>query len=219
MNHKIKNRTVSQIATVVVCSLASFGGLASGANLLLNGSFENTQGALNYGNNLPVVPNDWTFTPTGAGGGVPNTIFANGTGTYTDGPNIAQNGNNYMDIDRDGYYFQTVTLASASDVTFGGYFSRRVNNSGGGSVSVWDAANTTFLFSSPAVVVPVTDSIATWVPSFATQNFGAGSYTFRVDIDNQGGTDNVSFEAVPEVTSSLLGMLGLLTFALRRKRF
>ena len=48
----------------------------------------------------------------------------------------------------------------------------------------------------------------------------AGSYTFRVKFGNLANADDVSFspEAVPEAASSVLGMLGMLTFTLRRRR-
>ena len=221
MKYKNKKRTMSKITSVLACSLVTFGGFASGANILLNGSFElTTSSTLAYGNNLPVVPDDWTFTPVTAGDDIANTVHVTGTGAYIDGPDLAQEGQNYVDISGVGYFSQTVTVAVDSNVTFGGWFSRRLGGSDSGFTSIWDSANTTSLFSSPSVSVPEVDNIKTWVSSSDTVFLAAGTYTFRVGMGNYANADNVSFspEAVPEVASSVLGMLGLLTFAFRRRR-
>lgn len=217
MKQQNKTRTISQIASVIACSLASFGGLASGANVLVNGSFETTTSTtLGYGNNLPVVPDGWTFT----GSGSANTVHVTGTGAYVDGPDNALDGVNYMDIDGAGYFSQSITIATDSNVTFGGWFSRRNGGSDTGFTSIWDSANTALSASSPTVSVPEADPLENWVSSFDTVFLTAGTYTFRVEMGNFANTDNVSFspEAVPEVASSVLGMLGLLTFAFRRNR-
>lgn len=212
---------MSKITSVLACSLVTFGGFASGANILLNGSFElTTPSTLAYGNNLPVVPDNWAFTPVTVGSDIPNTVFVDGTGTYTTGPNNAFDGVNYVDISGDGYFSQSVTIGSDSNVTFGGWFSRRLGGSDSGFTSIWDSTNTTSLFSSPSVSVPLADDIEIWVPSSNTVFLSAGTYTFRVEMGNFANADKVSFspEAVPEVASSVLGMLGLLTFAFRRNR-
>lgn len=224
MKQNNKKQTISQIATVIACSLASFGGLASGANILLNGSFESPSALGNQdGNNVGAPPDDWTFTPVG--GSVSNTVRINvPTPTYGDGPTTGMDGLNYMDIGGNGYFSQAVTLTVASPVTFGGYFSRRAgvaldNSNNNGSTSIWDAANTTLLFSSPTVFAPAAGSINNWVSSFSTvPSLPAGSYTFRIEMQDYANVDNVSLDAVPEVASSVLGILGLLTFAFRRNR-
>lgn len=221
MKYKNKKRTMSKITSVLACSMVTFGGFASGANILLNGSFElTTSSTLAYGNNLPVVPDDWTFTPVTVDSDIPNTVHVTGTGAYVDGPDLAQDGQNYVDISGDGYFSQTVTVAVDSNVTFGGYFSRRLGGSDSGFTSIWDSTNTAPLFSSPLVSVPEVNNIETWVSSFDTVFLSAGTYTFRVEMGNFANADDVSFspEAVPEVASSVLGMLGMLTFALRRNR-
>ena len=125
-----------------------------------------------------------------------------------------------MDISGDSHFSQSVVIGSDSNVTFGGHFSRRDSGSDSGFTSIWDAANTTLLFSSPSVSVPIMDPLETWVPSFDTVFLPAGSYTFRVEIGNFANADDVSFspEAVPEAASCVLGMLEVLTFALRRRR-
>ena len=210
---------MSQITSMLACSLASFGGLASGANILANGSFELTAATtLGYGNNLNVVPDDWAFTPVSSDQS--NTVFVDGTGTYTAGPNNAFQGVNYVDISGDGHFSQSVVLSFDSNVTYGGWFSRRDTSSDVGFTSIWNAANTALLYSSPAVSVPAGDPVGNWVSSFDTVFLPAGTYTFRVEMGNFANADDVSFspEAVPEAASSVLGMLGMLTFTLRRRR-
>ena len=121
-----------------------------------------------------------------------------------------------MDISGDGHFSQSVVIGSDSNATFGGYFSRRDSGSDSGFTSIWDAANTTLLFSSPSVSVPTTDPLETWVSSFGTVFLPAGSYTFRGEISNLTNADDVSFS--PEAASCVLGMSGILTLALRRRR-
>ena len=125
-----------------------------------------------------------------------------------------------MDLSGDGHLSQSVVIGSDSNATFGGHLSRRGGGSASGFNSIWDAANATLLFSSPSMSVPITVPLETWVPSFGTVSLPAGSYTFRGEISNLTNADDVSFspEAVPEAASSVLGMLGMLTFALRRRR-
>ena len=130
--------------------------------------------------------------------------------------NNAYKGVNYVDISGDGHFSQSVVIGSDSKLTFGGHLSRRDGGSASGFNSIWDAANATLLFSSPSVPLPITVPLEMRVPSFGIVSLPAGSYTFRGEISNLTNADDVSFS--PEAASSVLGMSGMLTLALRRRR-
>ena len=196
------------------------------ANLLTNSSFEVITPAPGYGNNFSPVVTDWTMVS------VPGSSInvVNPLGSYADGPNNAQDGALYLDIaDGAGYYQQSFTLSTLSTLEISGYFSRR-NAPGGGSVSIYSADNMTLLFqSTPAFnTLAVTEEV--WTLSTGNSltaaggpvTFAAGTYVFRFSIDDSGNGDSAFLEAtpftpIPEPSVAILGVIGFLSIARRRR--
>ncbi len=188
---------------------------ANGASLLVNGDFESVTPVPNYGNNIGSVVANWTLVAPGGSSNIVNPL-----GSYNDGPDNAQTGALYLDIaDAAGYYSQSFTLATASTVDFGAYFSRRVA-AGGGSASIYNAANTTLLFSSPAVSNDLSVTEEVWTLSQGSAVLSAGTYTFRMNIDDSANADSAfaTSTPIPEPTVGLLSVVGVLALARRRRQ-
>ena len=208
----MKNQFFTKL--IVAAAVVSISTQVKAANILLNSSFESeVQNGL--GNHFPVTVTDWTQN-------VPatqfNLVVTDGS-TVANGIDSSHSGTQYLDlVGVNGWAQQSVTLAMASSVSFGSYFSRRDGTNSGGRVDIYDSTNTALIFSSPTVIATSEEE---WILSESTQTFVAGTYIFRVDLDDFSNADSAFFDvqAVPEPSAlGLLGLGGVAALGLRRRR-
>lgn len=189
---------------VVLASLQKIWGQCT-INYLQNPSFETPlQTGNTNGNNFPGV-NPWNFWGMpGLGSNAFNIIRVNGTG-YLGGPNNAQNGVQYLDINGNaGTITQSFTLGCTADLTFSGWFSSR--EAGGyvnwtSSIEIVNSSNVVVATSSTrnftvADADGTTD--ATWYQmTGSATGLPAGIYTYRINLGNHGNFDNAFLCASP----------------------
>ena len=208
----MKMKSTTQLGFLCFGMLSIAFSTAQGVSVLTNGSFEVSSPASGYGNNIGVTVSDWALV---AAGGSTNIILP--LGSYSDGPNDAQDGVQYLDIaDAAGYYTQTITLTAGGTLEFGAYFSRRAAP-GGGSVSIYDSTNSTFFASSSVVFNDLSVTEEVWTLSSGSAALAAGTYVLRVNIDDSANADS-AFAIIPEPAVGALSLLGFLALARRRRQ-
>jgi Secretion system C-terminal sorting domain len=166
-------------------------------NYLTNPSFETPIQPLVNNNNFPAPYNafgGWTIpgaSPSVPGGGF-NIIRVNGSG-YSGGPNNAQNGNQYVDINgAAGIVQQSFTVTCGSTLEFSGWFSRREPGGSGfnGSMDIIDGSNN-IITSSTVVSFTSNESEETWKQVIGTPvAVVAGTYTIRFIMDDYANIDD-----------------------------
>ncbi|MBT3202451.1 MAG: PEP-CTERM sorting domain-containing protein [Phycisphaerales bacterium] len=203
---------------MVVATILVAGSTRASADILVNGSFEDPVAANTNSNNIGTVPTGWSRTgPSGKW----NLVRVDGGG-YGGGPNDAQHGNQYVDIDGEYELFQNFTLTEASDLEFGAWFSNREANTDDtpSTVGIYNAAGDTLLSSVAAVNLFGQPKPSTsWTQGSQTfNNVAPGTYQFRIDLNNFNNVDSAFLNAtpVPEPTTFAIVALGLL--GLRRRR-
>ncbi|MBL7723299.1 MAG: T9SS type A sorting domain-containing protein [Chitinophagaceae bacterium] len=169
-------------------------------NYLLNSSFENPV-APGLGNNFFGSIPDWTI----AGGFTANIVQVNGT-NYLGGPNTAATGIQYLDILGATTITQTFDLGCTADITFRGDFSAREGGTTWtasidilNSLNVVVATSTTRTFTPPDAdvdVPPGPDAVWYTLSGTATA-LPAGTYTYRINLDEDGNFDNAFLCADP----------------------
>ena len=175
-------------------------------NYLINGGFESpVQSTL--GNNFPPSVPAWTLL---TGGTFSNLVKVDGTTDYFGGPNAAADagagGTQYFDLLGTGFIGQTFTLGCTADLTFSGAFSSREGGYNFTAIieildgtSTVVASSTTRVFS-PAdadfTVPPGPDAVWYTLTGTAT-SLPAGTYTFRVSMDDGANFDNAFLCASP----------------------
>ncbi|YCM46896.1 PEP-CTERM sorting domain-containing protein (plasmid) [Verrucomicrobiaceae bacterium 227] len=197
---------------IILTGVAAFGvtGTSQAANILVNSSFEGPV-VVGEGNHVGTGPDGWSTD-----GGF-NLVRATGNG--------ALGSDQFVDLTPSAggaagtYIFQVFTIATASSVNYGAYFSPRDGTTNGGNASIFDASNTTEISSSPAVA-PGPGANSPWELSENTVVLPAGDYVFRSSFADAANTDEafVDVTAVPEPTSSGLLALSALTLLARRRR-
>ena len=213
----MKMKSTTQLGFLCFVMLSIGFSSLQGASLLTNGDFEDPVQP-NFGNNFvgQSIPS-WALT--GATGTSINV--ARTGGFYQDGPDFAQTGEHFVDIaDGAGYFSQTITLTTASTIEFGAYISRR-DDVGGGFVSIYDSTNSILLFSSPVVFNDLTVSEEVWtLTSATTGDLAAGSYVFRLNLDDDANGDSAfaTSTPIPEPAVGALSLLGFLALARRRRQ-
>ena len=209
-------------AALIVASLISAGGTVRAANVLENESFESPVVTNVKTNNLGVVPTGWSQTGASA---TWNLIRLDGT-AYGDGPDNAADGAQIVDLNGVFTLFQSFTLTEPSNLSFGASFSNRGGHDGtaASTVGIYDSAGTTLLSNLVTVDTSAdpTPSVA-WSPGQDTMsNVSAGTYQFRIALNNFNNADAtfVDVTPVPEPSTLLLAALGLLglAFYARRRR-
>lgn len=181
------------MSLAALACLALTAGSAHAANILINGDFETDMGA------------EWSAD--------------SGIGQVTNVGNGQGGSDRYVDLGGGTYLYQSFTVASAMTVDFGGWFSPRDGDLGGGQTYIYDATNTTQLHSSP--YVSATGNTSPWLKSETLGIvLGAGTYVFRSSFDDSANTDSVFVDAtpVPEPTTTALLGLGGLALILRRRK-
>lgn len=160
-------------------------------NLLSNPSFE-TPVQTNIGNNITGsnTLGAWTNTL----GDFLNIVRTNGS-FYGGGPDNAQSGRQYLDINgAAGIVEQSFTLSSAATINFGGFFSSRESS---GYVN-WTAS---IQILTPANVVVATSTTRNFTSADGTEDqiwynlagsvaLTAGTYKYRINIGDYGNFDN-----------------------------
>lgn len=175
-------------------------------NYLVNPSFESPVQSNNNGNNFPAGTsfNGWSITNVVPANANPwNVIRVNGSG-YGGGPNNAQNGLQYIDVNAAaGNIEQSFNLGCAATLTFSGYFSSREAN----NYANW-TAQINILNSSNAVVASSSSRLftvadadgapdAVWYQLSGTAALAAGTYKFSAVVGNYGNFDNAFLCASP----------------------
>lgn len=180
------------------------------ASLLINGSFEETV-QTGGGNHIDAIVSNWTMTNR------TNLIVA--TPGYLDGPDLAADGLQYLDLVGTSTIRQSFTVAVDSPVTFGGEFSHRAGTfSVGNTISIYDSLGA-LVMSAPSIPIQASDSQETWFPTSATiSNLPAGTYDFEVFFENDLNVDQVFVNTIPEPSAVLLSGLGCICLLGRRKR-
>ena len=166
------------------------GGSCSNTNLLTNPSFEFSV-VPKVGNNLVGVSSwgGWTI-PLGANF---NIVKTDGT-AYPGGPNNAQNGTQYVDIESAaGSLDQKFRVSCTSTLNFNGYFSSREAS---GSYANW-TGSIQIVGSSGSVAASNTKAFTNangndeiWFQVTGTAVVAAGNYTFRAILGDFGNFDN-----------------------------
>jgi hypothetical protein len=157
-------------------------------NMLTNPSFELPLQS-STGDNITgsSVFNGWTIP----GSDQFNIVRVNGT-VYGQGPDTAQDGNQYADIvKQDGVIQQSFVLSCPSNIDFSGYFSRR--EAGGNNftsyIEILDASGTVVSTSS-VVTFTINESQEVWKQVTGSAFLPAGNYTFSFSVDNFANVDN-----------------------------
>jgi hypothetical protein len=158
-------------------------------NVLANPSFEApVQPAI--GDNLTgsTTFNGWTIPGVGSQF---NIIKTDGS-VYGEGPDIAQDGNQYADIAKsDGFIQQGFILTCPSSIDFSGYYSRRDAGGSGfnGYIEIINGAGAVVSTSS-IVSFTATESQEVWKQVTGTAFLPPGNYTFSFYVDNFANCDN-----------------------------
>jgi hypothetical protein len=190
-------------------------------NILVNGSFEDPVATNMNSNNLGTVPTGWNQTGADSKW---NLVRVDGAGNYGGGPNSAQHGDQYIDIDGEFELFQNFTLTETSDLEFGAWFSNRElnNDNSPSTVGIYNAAGDTLLSPLASVnlfgqATPSTD----WTLAKQTFNdLAPGTYQLRIDLNNYNNVDSAFVTVVPEpsaISLAALSFVGLIGFGRRRK--
>jgi Secretion system C-terminal sorting domain len=151
-------------------------------NYLINGGFDSPTQPL-LGNNLTglFTFNGWTMT-----GGPFNVIKVDGVTAYGGGPDVAVNGNQYIDItSAAGDVSQNFTLTCISDLTFNGSFSHR--EAGGANfdayIEIRDASTNALIATSSIINFTTNTNQETWFLASGTATaVPAGTYKFAAII-------------------------------------
>ena len=106
------------------------------------------------------------------------------------GPDVAQDGLQYLDLGGTGTLSKTFTLSEQSLVDVSGWFSRRELASGTVKIDILDSSNNV-VFSTTSVDLAGA-SRNTWYLSQAYgQSLAAGTYTLRIQLPNNLNVDNI----------------------------
>ena len=213
---------VMRIKTPLVAASISFAflGTSQAANILVNSSFEEPALPNVRTNNLGSVPTGWSQT---LGDPTWNMIRLDGA-PYSSGPDSAADGSQILDINGISTIFQSFTLTSTSNITFGASFSNREAHDGSAAstVGIYDSTGATLL--SNLVTVDTfgdpTPSVAWSSGQETVTNLAPGTYQFRIALNNFNNVDATFADVttVPEPSSALLCLLGGFAFASRRRR-
>ena len=170
------------------------------ASLLINGRSEETV-QTGGGNHIDAIVSNWTMTNR------TNLIVA--TPGYLDGPDLAADGRQYLDLVGTGTIRQSFTVAVDSPVTFGGKFSHREGTfSVGNTISIYDSLGA-LVMSAPSIPFQASDSQETWFPTSATiSNLPAGTYDFEIALGADLNVDDVFVNTIPEQSAMLLSVMG-----------
>lgn len=177
-------------------------------NYLLNPSFEVPVQPNNNGNNIITGISsygNWVITnPVPATLNPWNIVRVNGSG-YTGGPNNAQQGSQYADVNSSaGNIEQAFNLGCNATITYSGYFSSR--EAAGytdwtaridilNSVGVVVSTSTTRLFTVADADNNPGDAV--WYQLTGSAALTAGAYTYRAVLGNYGNFDNAFLCAAP----------------------
>ena len=185
------------------------------SNLLANGSFEDPVAANMNSNNLGTIPTGWS--QTGADG-TWNLVRVDGGG-YGGGPDNAEDGNQYVDLNGEFELFQNFTLTETSDLEFGAWFSNRERNTDDSpsTVGIYNAAGDTLVSSLASVNLfgQATPSTSWTLGQQTLNNVAPGTYQLRIDLNNFNNVDSAFVTVVPEPATFALVSIGLLG---RRRR-
>ena len=188
---------MKNIYFVIVCMIQSTLLFAQPctSNFLTNPSFE-TAIQPSLGNNFPSpynTFNGWSIPTATAGvasGGF-NVIKVDGT-SYFGGPDNAHGtGNQYVDINSSGGYVeQSFTLSCPATITFSSWFSRREAGGSGFSSYVDINSGATIVATSSIVNFTSNESEETWKQVTGSANLPAGTYTYRIFMDDFTNVDD-----------------------------
>jgi len=192
-------------ATLACAAIVLASGTAQG-NILINPGFDDDV-RTTLGNNLNVSVTGWS-TDAPQGSGFNNVLVkADGSYSYSGGPNVAQSGTQYLDLHggSDGApsaLWQTFALPTDSDLTFSAYYSNREASTQGGraaDLGIYDAAGTTLLSSLEAVDLSGDPKPSTsWTQSpIGTASLPMGTYQVRTNMDGYLNIDSVVVDAQP----------------------
>ena len=161
-------------------------------NLLTNGGFDSPV-QTGYGNHLAGFAfNGWTIT-----GAQANIVRLDGSG-YVSGPDVAKNGDQYLDlVSGAGTVYQDFTISASSvPIVFGGYFSSReatgyVNWTA--SIEIYKLPSNTLIKTSGTRNFKSKDGDnpdqETWYYLYGTVTLAPGSYRFVANIGDYGNFD------------------------------
>ena len=176
------------------------------SNILVNPSFENPVVTVVNGNNIQ--PNSAAYpgwNPQTANATAFNIIRVNGLG-YADGPVLAHEGDQYLDINgSNNYPIQTFTIATTSIFKFSGWFSNRAVQTLPGTYTPWTAR------------IEILDNANNVVASSNTFNFTTSTPPSKDTWQFVEGTSTVlpSEHTNTDVTLTILVMLMTRSFVLR----
>jgi len=203
---------------LLVASIFAFTSL-QGANVVVNGSFDDTTIILNNGNNLNVSVSGWTITDAMGTNPNPTNLVLPFVG-YGGGPDTAQDGIVYFDGNgTDVQLFQDFQIIFGQTVNFSAYFSRRDNlAANGNNLKIFNSAGTSLLATSTTINIPNTTSQELWFFSEGNVFLGAGTYQLRIDLPNAANVDNVVINVIPEPATGALLLLSGIGLLQRRRR-
>lgn len=174
---------------------------AVGQEKLTNPSFESPVAPAN-GNNLYTSIAGWTIVAAGNPAQPVNLVKP--TAAYTGGPTAPPTGGGlqYFDVNQtSGVLSQTITLATAGTVNWGGWFSMRDNPfaQAGCIIRIKDSSGT--VIASQEISFASTDSLQTWKRAGGNNlPVTAGTYTFEWVIPNPINADLGTFFFFPAPT-------------------
>jgi hypothetical protein len=189
-----RNVTLATIVMAISLSAAA----SAQPNVLVNGDFE-TNPPPNLGNNVKYSISPWVLGP----GDSSNVVTVDGPGGFDygdDGPESDASApgagvkQHYLDIVGSNNFYQTFTPRCSGEVTFGGYFSTRSNQSGLAGVTLREGVGTSgpIVGQTNNVNVPGGHSRTDpWMLASFTAQMKAGTqYSFIVNMDNALNFDN-----------------------------
>ena len=164
-----------------------------GHKCVVKESFETPKSPNVHGNYFPGGTSLNGFETNGAG----FNVIAVGDGTPGEtlhynlsGPDVAQDGLQYLDLSGAGTLSKTFTLSEQSLVDVSGWFSRREFASGTVKIDILDSSNNV-VFSTTSVDLAGA-SRNTWYLSQAYgQSLAAGTYTLRIQLPEHMNVDNI----------------------------
>lgn len=165
------------------------------SNILTNASFE-LPAQNDIGDNLTNSSsfNGWNIPENAQF----NIVRVNGS-VYGEGPDTAQDGNQYADIGKaDGSIQQAFVLSCPSTINFSGYFSRREagGNDFSSYIEILDAGGTVVSTSS-VVTFTINENQELWKQVTGTAFLPAGNYTFSFVVNNFANCDNAFLCVTP----------------------